>query len=128
MGFKIFDEVLEKHGNKMPFKKSTQESDIVVIVTDNIMMWGYIKKIGEKNNEGLRNVSFKLLALPPLDLEVNISDKQLDGHENFFINSSEAFMRPMDFHNDDILLEGLNDKVKGNLEKSIILVGSKTVN
>lgn len=128
MGFEIFNEIMEKHGDRMPFKDFTQESDIVLVVTEQVMFWGYIKKIGEENSKGLREVNLKLLAVPPVDLNLNMNETQLDGGENFSINEVRAVMKPIDFHREDMVLNDLNNKVGGDIDKPMLVTGNKTVN
>ena len=126
MGFELFNEVMEKYGDRITFKEFTQENDIVLIVTEEHMMWGYVKKIQEEDLKGMRDVSITILSLPPLDLDIHVNNKQLDGMERFLIKETEAILKPMNFYN-DVTFDVIN-KLKDKSNKSLVVKGNSTHN
>ena len=47
MSFLEVNEILREVSDRMPFKESTEEKDIVLLITDKTMVWGYVNKIEE---------------------------------------------------------------------------------
>jgi len=137
MIFQETNDILRETADRMSFKETTNEDDIILLVFPNNMLWAVVFSISEINMDGNRKVIIKILSIPPLEMNLNINDKQLDGEEPFLIESNQAFMKAVDFSKswnpreevesmrDEVVDEKVDEKVA---DGEIVISGNKTVN
>lgn len=131
MSFEKFNDILES--NSVPFKDVTDEGDIILIVLKHTMLWAMVYSIGDEDDRGLREVIIKFLSIPPLRMNLYLTDEQLDGEEKFIIESTEAYMKAIDFSQSlepeevDNMQED-DFKIEKDDKGNIIVIGNKTLN
>lgn len=133
MGFKDENDILKDTSDRMVYKDITNEGDVILLILKNTLLWAVVSRIGDENEEGLREVIIKLLSIPPLEMHLHISNKQLDGEIPFAIEHNNAYMKAIDFTKSYLPEEAKEIYRKELLEKeeeeNIIKVpGSTSVN
>lgn len=132
MGFKDENDILKDTSDRMVYKDITNEGDVILLILKNTLLWAVVSRIGDENEEGLREVIIKLLSIPPLEMHFHISNEQLDGEVPFTIENNNAYMKAIDFTK-SYLPEEAKEIYRKELEKeeeeNIIKVpGSTSVN
>jgi len=132
MNFKEINDILKEVANRMFFKDITNEEDVVLVIMKDSMYWGVVTRIGDENDEGVREVIVKLLSIPPLEMHFHINNDQLDGDDPFLINDNNAFIKAVDFTKSylsdemkEIYVKDLDEEEEDN---NIKVPGSTSVN
>jgi len=133
MSFTEINEILKETASRMSFKDITNEEDVILLILEHTMLWAVVSRIGEEDDERVREVIVKLLSIPPLEIHLHINNNQLDGEESFKIENNDAFMKAVDFEN-SYLPEDVKEIYKKETEenngdgKNITIPGSTSVN
>jgi hypothetical protein len=130
MDFKDLNDILSEVVDRMNFKETTSEGDVILVILEYTMLWAVVTKISDEDDSGIRDVYIKLLSIPPLEMKLNITNDQLDGKEHLVIENNKAYIKALSF--DDIysgetkVLYSGSDK---DLQKdNIIVSGKKSIN
>ena len=75
----------------IPFKETTAEGDIILVGMKQGLSYGVILEINPNVKREWRDVQFKLLVIPPVNLTWILRTPQMCG-EIFTMNSEEHFM------------------------------------
>lgn len=133
MTYLEINDILKQVANKMLFNETTEEGDIILMITESTMAWAVVCKKDDLNDYGKRSVVVKLLSLPPLEMHLSLTDDQLNGEQPFSIDKADTvFIKSVDFETtlDGAIEEiykqdGLNDR---DLSDKIIMSENESIN
>lgn len=131
MSFKDINDILRDLSHRMFYKDITSEGDVILLIFKSSLLWAVVTTIGDENDEGVREVTVKLLSLPPLEMHFHISNEQLDGNLPFLIENNEVYMKAIDFKKSYVpgdVKEIYRRESEDNDEDTIKVPGSTSVN
>ncbi len=89
------DEVLENLKKNIKFKDGTNIGDTILIGMKSGLFFGIVQDIESNVKKGWRDISFKLLVMPPIDVTWTLRTSQMTG-EIFTMDSEEQFVIAID--------------------------------
>jgi len=97
--FLEINEDLNEFANKMSFKESTQERDIILLISEQSLMWAFVNKIEKIEEDGRNLMIVKLLSIPPIEVHFRLDDDQLHGNKSFEmdIKTGPVFIKAVNF-------------------------------
>lgn len=98
MDYLDVNDLLKQTAERMSFKETTQEDDIVLLIRESTMMWAVVCKIEEEaDSSGKRLVIIKILSIPPLEMHLKLTEDQLDGKAPFDVDRAKTvYMKALD--------------------------------
>lgn len=97
MTFLDINEILKDVANEIVFKETTNVNDIVILITEDNMIWAVVNNIGDIKSDGKRTVLMKILSIPPMEIVLRLFDSQLYGEQSIELDIGTAFIKAVDF-------------------------------
>ncbi len=92
-----FDKFIKDVQTKFVLKNNAQINDVVILLfeEENSFLYAMVRDIEPNGKKGSFNVRLLLLSMPPVNISLNLTHRQLSGKKAFRIHGSRRYIAPI---------------------------------